>query len=97
MKLKLLHGRKGKDDDMDKWGFNGPVLERIVYMHATYQTHFKIGFESKKAMLEAQSLTGWDEWDEDTLLMDIDGDLVRTVGSNGVPYHYFGDYSLENA
>jgi hypothetical protein len=39
--LKLMHGRDNPDQDMNGWGFNGPVLGPFEAVHFTYAAHVR--------------------------------------------------------
>jgi hypothetical protein len=39
--IKLLHGRDNPDQQMDGWGFSGPVLGPFETVHFTYRTHVR--------------------------------------------------------
>lgn len=41
MYLGLFHGRKDKDEDMDGWGTDGPLLGPFKYVHTTYGSHIR--------------------------------------------------------
>ena len=43
--LRLLHGRNSPDEEMSDWGFQGPVLGPLDYVHVTYSSHVNIGEE----------------------------------------------------
>ena len=40
--LELFHGRKCPDENLDGWGFQGPVL-LVDYVHVTYGGNLKLG------------------------------------------------------
>ena len=39
--LKLLHGRDDPDQDMNDWGFDGPMLGPFAAVHFTYMCHIR--------------------------------------------------------
>jgi hypothetical protein len=39
--LKLMHGRDHPDQQMNDWGFDGPVLGPFEAVHFTYTTHVR--------------------------------------------------------
>jgi hypothetical protein len=39
--LKLMHGRDDPEQQMDDWGFDGPVLGPLEAVHFTYTTHVR--------------------------------------------------------
>ena len=41
--LKLFHGRNDPAQDMDDWGFDGPVFGPYDFIHTTYACHLKMG------------------------------------------------------
>lgn len=41
--IHLFHGRNNVDEAMDDWGFDGPVLGPLPYVHVTYMSDIKIG------------------------------------------------------
>jgi len=41
--IHLFHGRDNVDEAMDDWGFDGPVLGPLPYVHITYMSEIKIG------------------------------------------------------
>jgi hypothetical protein len=94
MKLVLFHGRHTPDEHLEDWGFNGPVLEDVEYLHSTYMITFIIGFTSKEAAARAEALTGWEQWDGCGVLEITfhDGMLVAK-DEDGNPA-YYGDWEL---
>lgn len=42
--LKLLHGRKTPEENLDDWGPDGPWIGPLVYAHITYLSHISVGF-----------------------------------------------------
>jgi hypothetical protein len=44
MYLKLLHGRKIVDQEMDDWGDDGPWIGPLEWFHCTYLTDIGMGF-----------------------------------------------------
>jgi len=42
--LHLFHGRNSPDQDMDDWGFDGPTIGPLDYVHTTYGDNIKIRF-----------------------------------------------------
>ena len=41
--LKLFHGRNDPAQDMDDWGFDGPVFGPYEFIHTTYANFVKMG------------------------------------------------------
>jgi hypothetical protein len=44
MYVALFHGRDDPDTDMDDWGFDGPVIGPLEYVHTTYAADVKLRF-----------------------------------------------------
>ncbi|MDO8248822.1 MAG: hypothetical protein Q7T78_03770 [Rhodoferax sp.] len=44
--LGLFHGRHDPSDQMVEWGFNGPLIGPLIFVHTTYTSNIKLGFES---------------------------------------------------
>ncbi len=44
--LGLFHSRHDPNDQMIEWGFNGPLIGPLVFVHTTYTNNIKLGFES---------------------------------------------------
>jgi hypothetical protein len=40
--LELFHGRHSPDENIDGWGFEGPVLGPFAYVHTTYACDIKL-------------------------------------------------------
>ncbi len=38
----LIHGRKEPNQEMDEWGFDGPILGPYESVHCTYCTHLRL-------------------------------------------------------
>src|SRR6266540_2029269 len=47
--LALFHGRKTPDEDMEDWGFDGPMIGPLSYVHTTYRSHLWLGFSDPDA------------------------------------------------
>lgn len=88
-RLILIHGRKDPDEEMNDWGFNGPILEGVEYLVVTYNTHYRLGFVDEAACRAAMEATGWEEWDENQLLIQFHDDMVKTKDG------YFGDWEVQ--
>ena len=41
--LKLFHGRKAPDEQLDDWGSDGPIFGPYSHAHTTYQCHVRFG------------------------------------------------------
>ena len=47
--FKLLHGRDKPDENLDDWGFSGPVFGPLDWFHITYLQTYRFGRESFEA------------------------------------------------
>jgi hypothetical protein len=45
--LALFHGRRRPDEEMDDWGFNGPLLGPLEWVHTTYALNIRVKFARK--------------------------------------------------
>jgi hypothetical protein len=59
--LMLLHGRDNPDQQMDDWGFTGPVLGPFEAVHFTYATHVRCFPKGSDGDAEALELTYHDD------------------------------------
>lgn len=91
--LHLFHGRRTPDEELDDWGFDGPVIKGIAAFSCTYFTTFRVTFADEESYQAAKSLTGWNPWDELTLEITGSAGLVTTTGEQHGPA-YYGDWSL---
>ena len=65
--LKLFHGRKDPNQDMEDWGFDGPVFGPIQYAHVVYHHHVAMqGYATGGPPV----WEGWLEWVGDLLYYD---------------------------
>lgn len=87
--LYLFHGRTHPEENLDDWGFEGPTLKGVLYVHVTYMQTLTVGFNNKENFQKALTETGWRVWDDLTLEMSIVDDLVQTEDG------YFGDWELQ--
>ena len=39
--IRLFHGRTDPNQDMDDWGFDGPVLGPYQFFNTTYVSHYE--------------------------------------------------------
>ncbi len=47
--LRLYHGRKSPDEEMQQWGPDGPTFGPLKYVHAAYLSTMQIGFLDGKS------------------------------------------------
>lgn len=79
--LHLFHGRDAIDQEMDDWGFNGPTIGPLKYVHTTYGNHIKLGFVDEADIKK---------FDLDKIMPDLN------VNEGLVVYQgrYYGDWSV---
>lgn len=85
MHLRLFHGRHTPDEQLSDWGFDGPTLGPLRYVHTTYAAVMHVGFVSKAAAA-ACGITVDEE--DPTLDLYIVDDLLVHDGK------YYGDWSV---
>jgi hypothetical protein len=92
MTLTLFHGRNTKDEDMDDWGFDGPLITGINSVSVTYKSHIRFFFNDPTYAELIATLNGWSyEGEVDSLgevWVWLDDDLFPAGGK------YYGDWSL---
>ena len=64
--LKLFHGRTNIEDNLDDWGFDGPILGPLKYVHGTHRHHLAIEYDTS----EGPAVDGWLEYVEDCIYYD---------------------------
>ena len=88
MILKLFHGRRTKNEELDGWGFAGPELKDVQWFHTTYGSDLKMSFKSLEARDAAIEATGWKYWRDDLdIQIPLVEDMIQTKDG------YFGDWS----
>jgi hypothetical protein len=79
--LGLFHGRKDSSDQMDGWGFSGPLIGPLSFVHTTYTNVIKLGFHNPAdadEFLPGQSMH----------TLTINGDMVHYKDC------YYGDWTV---
>ena len=82
--LGLTHGRDSADQDMVDWGFDGPVIGPLNYVHTTYGSELKLEFIEDAD----RQIYFPDAWQE-TLTVHKDG-LLMYGGK------FYGDWTVFN-
>lgn len=85
--LRLFHGRVDPDEDLEDWGFDGPHIGPLKYVHGTYTTELAIEFldaEETAGMSSARSFG----IDPSTPFIKYHEDLLCLHGL------YYGDFSV---
>lgn len=85
--LALFHGRTDPSEDMEDWGFDGPMIGPLKFVHTTYGNEIKFEFDSEDT---ARRCTG---------MADVSGWLTKTsddlLSSDG-GLSYYGDWTVFN-
>lgn len=83
--LGLMHGRDTVDQQMNFWGFNGPVIGPLNYAHTTYGSEVKLEFT--------------DAADKFIYFSEADAQEVIAVHADGLLMYggkYYGDWTVFN-
>ena len=73
--IELLHGRNLPDEELDDWGYNGPVLGPFPFFHTTYNSDIKLGDEGIVIMGKQIEFPVWDKDDLIYFLGSYYGDM----------------------
>lgn len=78
MQFRLWHGRKSPDEDLEDWGFDGPILNDVESFESIYNATNTIRFLTEEACRNAQQVTGWPSYGD--LILEIPGttELIET-------------------
>tara|TARA_R110000868_G_scaffold188768_3_gene431538 strand:+ start:6327 stop:6632 length:306 start_codon:yes stop_codon:yes gene_type:complete len=79
MYLALFHGRDSKTEDMNDWGFSGPLIGPLRYFHTTYNSNVKLAFSQSAgplAALERARLYSVEHGSEDVIIFRTDEGLM---------------------
>lgn len=90
MEMRLAHGRCDPNEQVDSWGFGGPILLRVNSMQQMYGETYTVKFLTNDASNAAQQLTSWQTWDSQTLEMRRYGGLIE-AHAPGQPPRYYAD------
>jgi len=90
--LYIQHGRKFPNEDLDDWGPNGPKLKNCIGVHSTYKNMYAY-FATPRDREIAERQTGWEQWDQKSLIMKYCDDLLVAKFEDG-SVGYFGDWGL---
>jgi hypothetical protein len=82
--LALFHGRSNADATMDDWGFNGPLIGPLEWVHTTYATHVRMKFLSNEDELLYFSEPAFPDG-QDIFITD---DLIEYAGN------FYGDWTV---
>lgn len=82
MYLGLLHGRDHPQQQMNDWGFNGPMIGPLQWVHTTYASAIRVAFESATDGLR---YFGEEEKEHE---LELSGDLLTFGGK------FYGDWTV---
>jgi hypothetical protein len=84
MYLGLFHGRSDLSEDMDDWGFNGPVIGPLQSYHVTYHDNIRVRFYSERECSQFFPAEEYftDEWAD----LEITEDCLEYQGK------FYGDW-----
>jgi hypothetical protein len=93
--LGLFHGRDVLDADLDDWGFGGPVIGPLDYVHTTYASEVKLRFvDGQRAALyfldtgDSTNVTTGECTPCPDAVLSVAQDLLVLDG------RYFGDWTI---
>lgn len=93
MELRLYHGRKDPDQDMEENGFWYPVIPGVTRITVTYMYTWLVAFESEEIASRVSKATGWKVWDEMALSVTTHDDMIKALNADG-DVCYFGDWDI---
>ena len=82
MYLGLLHGRDKPREAMNDWGFNGPLIGPLEWVHTTYTCTICISFQLAR---DALRYFGTDSKEQ---FLELHGDLLTFGGK------FYGDWTV---
>lgn len=93
MELRLYHGRKDPEQDMEENGFWYPVIPGVVRISVTYLNLLRVEFETAQIAQQVCKATKWEVWDEKVLGITMHYDMLKAVNGAG-EVCYFGDWDI---
>lgn len=79
--LGLFHGRDGPREEMQDWGFDGPMIGPLKWFHTTYACTLRVAFERGE---DAMRYFGTHQTEH---FLKLDGDLLLFEGK------FYGDWT----
>lgn len=80
--LGLLHGRDDPKQRMDEWGFNGPMIGPLKWVHTTYTCTIRIAFEHPSDALRYFGMSDTEQ------CLELNGDMLTFGGK------FYGDWTV---
>ena len=74
--IELLHGRTHPDEELNDWGYQGPILGPFPYFHVTYNATVNIGDNGLQVAGEEKEFPWWDKNDLMPFLFSFYGDIT---------------------
>jgi hypothetical protein len=95
MALRFIHGRDTPDEVIRGWGYDGPSVAGVAYVHAVYGT-LSIGFDRVEAAQAAHALTGWAFCESAVLGVAPHEDLIKTknMPNDSADFSYCGHWAI---
>ena len=87
MYLALFHGRDTADKQMDDWGFNGPLIGPLGYVHTTYDSEIKIRFLNEHGY-RSEEVYGQETGGNEEVVFRTHGELFPFAGK------FYGDWTV---
>lgn len=81
----LYHGRNNADDEMDDWGFNGPLIGPLKNVYVTYHSHIRLIFlnDADEKRYIAAGVIG-----EEPFMLGWEDDMIKSDGK------FYGDWDV---
>ncbi len=86
MQIQLFHGRDNPNEEIDDWGFDGPTIGPLRFVHTTYANFVRLAFvdEATQKRFFPDSPAVF----PDPVDLYVDTDCLAYGGS------YYGDWSV---
>lgn len=93
MELRLFHGRKDPDQDMETTGFWYPVIPGVIRVKVVYLNTWLVTFENNNIKELVAKATGWESWGDSILCIPLLEDMLVALNEEGETC-YFGDWEI---
>lgn len=94
MRFLPYHGRFDPDQEMGDWGFQGPEIKGVHALVVTYNSIYRLVFDSEEACEQAREQTGFEKWEAKQLEIRFHEDLVHLKPHGEGPEAYYGDWEV---
>lgn len=93
--LGLFHGRDDMDASLDDWGFDGPVIGPLDYVHTTYASEVKLRFvNGQRAARYFPDIGVVTNMATDERTPCLEAELAITADMIVFDGRYFGDWTV---